>query len=90
MGWYLYLLAALLLAVAFQLRRAGGKNSIRGRDLSGNVVVGDVSGTVTQTSSRPRAADQKPDRIAWAIAILGVLIAAAQLGYSIVHDVLVK
>ena len=90
MGWHLYLMAAVLLAIAFQLRRSGGKNGVRARDISGNVVVGDVSGTVTQTSACPPAAEQKPDRIAWAIGILGVLIVVAQLGYSVVHDLLAK
>jgi hypothetical protein len=86
MGWYPYILAAALLAIAGLIRRSGRTNSLRARNISGNVVVGDVSGTVSQTSAPPPAAEQKPDRIAWAIGIVAVLIAVAQLA----HDMLAK
>jgi hypothetical protein len=64
-------------------------NSLRARKISGNVVVGDSSGVINQSyratetgSARPA----EPDRIAWVIAIIGVLIAATQLA----HDLLAK
>ena len=85
MGWYLYLLAALMLIVAVWVARSRRGNSVRARDISGNVIVGDVSGTVSQVSApRPTASKSEPDRVAWTIGIIGVLVAVAQL----VHDVL--
>jgi hypothetical protein len=79
-----YALAALLIAVGLFKR----SNSVRAGKIGGNVVVGDNSGTVNQNY---RVTDEKnerasPDRVAWWIAIVGVLIAAAQLA----HDVLAK
>jgi len=81
-----YALAALLFILGL-LKRS---NSLRARKIIGNVVVGDTSGSITQNyradgaevAARPAA----PDRVAWAILIIGVLIAAAQLA----HDVLAK
>ena len=77
MGWYPYLLAGALLVIAVLIGRSGPRNRLRVRNISGNVVVGDVSGTVSQTSTPAPAPDPKPDRVAWAIGIAGVLIAAA-------------
>ena len=83
MGWYPYLLAGALLVIAVLIGRSGPRNRLRARDISGNVVVGDVAGTVSQTSTSQLAADQKPDRVAWAIGIVGVLIAAAAFAYDV-------
>jgi hypothetical protein len=76
-----YAIGVLLIVVGFFKR----SNSLRARNVTGNVVVGDNSGTINQSyqpngAREPRGA---PDRVAWAIAIVGVLIAAAQL----LHDV---
>ena len=81
----IYALAALLIAIAL-FRRS---NRLRARKIVGNVLVGDVSGTVNQHYSQAGAEPARPappDRVAWAIAIVGVLIAVAQLA----HDVWVK
>jgi hypothetical protein len=87
MGPYLYLLGGALLVVAFLLGRSGGGNKLQARNVSGNIVVGDVSGSVSQVAAPAAAAapaEPKPDRIAWLIGIIGVLVALAQLG----HDML--
>jgi hypothetical protein len=76
-----YAIGVLLIAVGF----FRPSNRLRARHVTGNVVVGDNSGTINQ-SYQPngvREPSASPDRVAWAIAIVGVLIAAAQL----VHDV---
>jgi len=84
MGWYFYLLAGALLAIALLIGRSSGrKHSLRARDISGNVVVGDVAGPVTQTSAPRRDPEPKPDRVAWAIGIVAALIAAAQFAYDV-------
>lgn len=81
----IYVLAALLIAIGFFKR----SNSMRARKITGNVVVGDNSGSIIQNYRADKevaALPATPDRVAWAIAIVGVLIAAAQLA----HDVLAK
>jgi hypothetical protein len=60
-------------------------NSLRARNVTGNLVVGNNSGTINQSyrpngAKEPRAA---PDRVAWAIAIVGVLIGASQLAHDV-------
>lgn len=78
--------AGALLIVIGLLKRS---NSLRARSITGNVVVGDNSGTVNQSyraADAREAAPAPPDHVAWAIGIIGVLIAAAQLA----HDVLAK
>ena len=90
MGSYLYLVGAALLVLAFLLGRSGGRNSLRARDLSGNTVVGNVSGGVyqgTAPQAPPLSSEAKKvprDRVAWGIGIIGVLVAVAQL----FHDLL--
>jgi hypothetical protein len=72
-----YAIGVLLIVVGLVKR----SNSLRARNVTGNVVVGDSSGTINQ-SYRPNGAREPPaapDRVAWVIAIVGVLIAAAQL-----------
>jgi hypothetical protein len=60
-------------------------NSLRARNVAGNVVVGDNPGTISQSyrTNGAREPPAAPDRIAWAIAIVGVLIAAAQLAHDV-------
>ena len=74
--------AAVLLIVVGLFKRS---NSLRARDISGNVIVGDNSGTINQSyrGNGARGSSAGPDRIAWAIAIVGVLVAAAQLAHDI-------
>jgi hypothetical protein len=90
MGWYVYVVAAVLVAVALVIGRPRPRNSLRARDMSNaNVHVGDSSGPTSQTVTPAAPAgprEAKPDRIAWAIGIIAVLVALAQLG----HDVLAK
>ena len=89
-SWQVYALGVVIAAVGLWLGRRG--HSVRARDVRGSVVAGEVSGPVTITNPAPDAATSKGreqgagDRVAWVIAIIGVLIAAAQLA----HDVLVK
>lgn len=87
----IYGLAGVLIVVAL-VRRS---NSLKAGRIKGPVSVGDNSGTLIQTYSdaavSPRSNDEaRPasagDRIAWVIAIVGVLVAAAQFA----HDVFFK
>jgi hypothetical protein len=72
--------------LAIVLGRSGKRNTLRARDISGNVVVGNVSGSISQAASPQAAAERKtqPDRVNWGIGIVGVLITAATLA----HDML--
>jgi hypothetical protein len=75
-----YAVGVLLIVVGLFKRR----NSLRARNVTGNVVVGENSATINQ-SYQPNGAREPspaPDRVAWAIAIVGVLIAAAQLSHD--------
>ena len=76
----IYAIGVLLIIVGLFKR----SNSLRARNVAGNVVVGDNSGTINQTyrPNRAREPSAAPDRVAWAIAIVGVLIAAAQLAHD--------
>lgn len=81
-----YGLAALLITIGF----FRPSNRLRARKIVENVLVGDVSGTVNQQHYDQAGAEPDrpapPDRVGWAIATVGVLIATAQL----VHDLLAK
>jgi hypothetical protein len=84
MGYWPYLVGVALVLVGFLVGRVRGGNSIRARDVSGVVIGGDLSGSLSQTAQpSPRAAASKPDRVAWFIAIVGVLVAGAAL----IHDI---
>jgi hypothetical protein len=79
-----YLAGLALILVAFLIGRRGGGNRIQARDVPGIAIGGDASGTITQNvQSGPQTRDNKPDRVAWAIGIVAVLIAAAQLAHDI-------
>jgi hypothetical protein len=85
MGYWPYLVGLVLVMAGFSVGRFRRSNSVRARDISGIVVGGEVSGSVSQTTQRsPVAVSGKHDLVAWVIGGVGVLIAAAQLG----HDVL--
>jgi hypothetical protein len=74
---------SVLLIVAGLFKRSHG---LWARNISGNVVVGDNSGTINQSYGAAGAGEARPgapDRIAWGIAIVGVLIAAAQLAHDL-------
>jgi hypothetical protein len=88
MDSYLYLVGGALLILAILLGRfRGGGNRFRARDVSGNVHVGDVSGSVTQTStSSGDKGNSEPDRVAWIIGIVGVLVALAQFAQDFVKQ----
>ena len=76
-----YAIGVLLIMVGLFKR----SNSLRARNVTGNVVVGDNSGTINQRH-RPNGTGEppaSPDRVAWAIAVVGVLIAAAQLAHDV-------
>jgi hypothetical protein len=80
-------LGVVIAALGLWLGRRG--HNVRARDVQGSVVAGEVKGSVSITNTGPHAAPSKDrergqgDRIAWAIAIVGVLIAAAQLAHDI-------
>ena len=80
MGSYLYLIGGALLILAFLISRfRGSGNTLRARDVSGNVNIGNLTGSVTQTStSSGDKGKPEPDRVAWGIAIVGVLVALGQ------------
>jgi hypothetical protein len=86
MGYWPYLVGVALVVMGFVVGRFRGNNSVRARDVHGILIGGNVSGSVAQTTqpSEIPPASNKVDRVAWLIAIVGVLIAAAQLA----HDVL--
>jgi hypothetical protein len=94
MGNWLYLIGLSLVIAGVLLGLIGRlrvDNSVRARYIAGNTVAGNVSGTVSQNAriaaaegGKKAAEASKPDRVAWLIAIIGALIAAAQLA----HDVL--
>jgi len=69
-----YLIAALLIVVALAIVLPRRGHSFRARDIHGNTFVGNIN------------AKNRPDKIAWIIAIIGVLVALAQLG----HDLFTK
>jgi len=93
MGSYLYLVGAALLVLAVLLGRSGSRNALRARDISGNTVVGNVSGGVYQGTApqmpapapegKPEGKKVPPDRVAWGIGIVGVLVAVAQLAHDL-------
>jgi hypothetical protein len=85
MEYWPYVVGGALVIVGFLVGRFRGSNSVRARDVHGILIGGDVSGSVAQTTqpSEARPPSSKPDRVAWLIAIVGVVIAAAQL----IHDV---
>lgn len=85
MGYWPYPVGVVLVVSGFLVGHFRRGNSVRARDISGIVVGGEVSGSVSQTTQpSPLAPSGKPDLVAWVIGVVGVLIAAAQL----VHDVL--
>lgn len=86
MAMYTYLISAALILIAIS-RVSLSFNRVKTRDISGNVVVGDVSGTVLQNSITQAANERKrpPDRISWIIGIAGVLIAVAQLAHDLLR-----
>lgn len=85
MGYWPYVVGLVLVIAGFLVGRSRGGNSVRTRGISGIVVGGDVSGSVSQAMRPSRLAPAStPDRVAWVIGIVGILIAAAAL----IHDVL--
>lgn len=89
MGPHLYFIGIAILIVAFVVGRSGSGNSLRARDVSGNTMVGNASGSIYQGAMPPpatpprQAANASPDRIAWAIGIIGVLVACMQLAHDL-------
>lgn len=91
MYFYQFLIygSALVLIIVGLIKRS---NHLKARHVRGNVVVGNNFGTVNQTSKdlnyenfdRERmSVHTKPDFVAWAIGILGVLIAGCQLAFDL-------
>ncbi|HSU04968.1 MAG TPA: hypothetical protein VLI93_05305 [Acetobacteraceae bacterium] len=76
-----YVVAAVLIVWALARR----SNWVKARSITGNVAqVRDNSGSINQTYSGAGSAENAgPDRVAWAIGIIGVLVAVAAL----VHDI---
>jgi hypothetical protein len=86
-----YIVAAVLIVAAFLVGSLRRGNSVRARDISGISIGGNASGSVSQNAPPPRAtanaptvAATKPDRVAWTIAIIGVLVAAAALAHDLI------
>jgi hypothetical protein len=76
-----YVIAVVLVVVAL-VRRS---YSVKARSIKGNVVqMRDNAATINQTYTEAGGAKEAgPDRIAWAIGIVGVLVALAQLAHDI-------
>jgi hypothetical protein len=81
---------ALVLIMALLVRLlARPKAVVRARDITGILVAGDNPGSITQTRTEtapPSGSEGPPsngDRVAWAIGIIGVLIAAAQFAFDV-------
>ncbi len=74
-----YVIAVALIAWALW-RRA---YSVRAQRIAGNLQLGDNSGTINQTYSGAAREQAQPDRVGWAILIIGVLVAVAQLAHDI-------
>lgn len=92
MHWFGYFIGCVLLILALFVGRSSSRNVLRARDVSGNTIVGNVSGSVSQGTAPPipqrsipptDRARAAPDRVAWGIAIIGALIALAQLAYDL-------
>jgi hypothetical protein len=89
-----YLIGAALIVVALLIALPRRGHSFRARDIHGNTFVGNVNnGSVSQDAAAPVAAPpsgtrakSRPDKVAWIIAMVGVLVALAQLG----HDLLLS
>jgi hypothetical protein len=79
---------ALVLIMAVLVRLLA-RPKMRARDISGIVVAGDNPGPITQTRTEtapPSSSEGRPserDHVAWAIGIIGVLIAAAQFAFDV-------
>ena len=75
----IYGLALILLIVAWRRR----DNRLKARTFNGNAVVGDNAGTINQSYNASTTGNEPaPDRIGQIIAIVGVLIAAAQAAHD--------
>ena len=84
--WLVYVVGAAIVALGLLVGRRG--HSVRARDVRGSVVAGEVNGSVTITNTETQSAtgadraDGHGDRVAWAIGIVGALIAAAQFAHD--------
>ena len=76
-----YAIAALMVIVALARR----SYSLRARRIKGNVAqMRDNTGTINQAyTEAPGAKEPGPDRVAWTIGVVGVLVALAQLAHDI-------
>lgn len=88
MEWLGYLIGGALVVYALFRSRTSSRNSLRGRDVSGNNIVGNVSGSVSQGApppSSPKPTDPaseaagRGDPVAWVLAGIGILVMVAQL-----------
>jgi len=81
-GHVIVYVAAVVLVVAALARRS---YSVKARRIKGTIVQGrDISGTINLTYTEAAGTKESgPDRVAWAIGIVGVLVAVAQLAHDI-------
>jgi hypothetical protein len=84
-AWLVYAVAATVVGVGLLVGRRG--HHTRTRDVTGGVVAGEITGSVTINTAAVSPQRQKPkvsgDRVGWAIAMIGVLVAIAQFTYEI-------
>ena len=84
--WTAYALAIVMIALGLLIGRRG--HSVRASNVRSSVVAGEVNASVTITSTETHATDRQDagnrhgDRIGWLIAIIGVLLAAAQFAHD--------
>lgn len=83
-SWLVYVLGFAIVALGTLL--AGHQtHSVRARDVRGSVVAGEVNESVTirNIETDTNRHDGHGDRIGWLIAVIGVLIAAAQFAQDV-------
>jgi hypothetical protein len=85
--WLIYTLGMVTAVLGLLVGRRG--HYVRAHDIHSSVVAGEVNEAVTITSTETYAAAGKDhehkhgDRIGWTIAVMGVLVTAAQFAHDV-------
>jgi hypothetical protein len=80
-SWLVYVAAGIMVVVGLLFGRRGHR--VRARDVTGGVVAGEITGSATISNAAAPSLRQGGDRVGWVIAVIGVLIAAAQFAYQV-------
>jgi hypothetical protein len=78
--WLIIALGAVIAVVGIW---RGGR-SVHIRKSKGNIIGGDASGTIAQTYTNQASASERPngDRVAWVIAVVGILVAVVGIVFA--------